>query len=107
MGFMERIVDHEYLECLRNSNWHNKQISNLMVDISLHGMKKPGILEYKDHILTLQDGNHRYLACRDLQMRTFRVEFHEVTEPHTKRGVDVSVLLPDLLQNYYYGTAGN
>ena len=71
MDLLGQIVDTRYIREIAIKD--AEQIQALTADIARRGILNPGLLIYDDKKVRLKDGNHRYVAAKNLQLRTFPV----------------------------------
>lgn len=91
MVLMDRIHDKGYVHGISHSKKHKAIIDFLIQDIPINGVLKPGSLElHLNGYLTLQDGNHRFYALRELEWEFYPADFHEVKWSPSKVGIYIS-----------------
>ena len=80
------MVNNAYLKeiAIRDS----AQIKNLTKDIEKNGILKPGTIVYDKMNVNLQDGNHRYIAARNLNLSEFPVVLQRVERIKTGKRIE-------------------
>lgn len=78
MNILKEIVDLRYLKEIGVRD--KLQIQALTADVAQRGIIEPGHLVYDDRSVRLQDGNHRYLAAKALQLPEFPVVLIRVSK---------------------------
>lgn len=86
MSVLSLMVNNTYLKeiAIRDS----AQIKNLTKDIEKNGILKPGIIVYDKMNVSLQDGNHRYIAARNLNLSEFPVVLQRVEKIKTGKRIE-------------------
>ena len=99
INLINKMVDIEYQENIRR--FANEKISNLKDDISKNGLKLPGTIVADSIRVKLQDGNHRFAACKDLGFKTFPVNI-EFSERQIKSGgINYQDFIQELLRKAF------
>ena len=86
MSVLSLMVNNAYLKeiAIRDS----AQIKNLTKDIEKNGILKPGTIVYDKMNVNLQDGNHRYIAARNLNLSEFPVVLQRVERIKTGKRIE-------------------
>lgn len=78
MHILASVVDVKYLKEISTKD--KAQIQALTADVAQRGILEPGKLVYDNSTVRLQDGNHRYLAAKALQLPEFPVTLLRVSK---------------------------
>lgn len=97
MDILDKIVDRRYINEI--SSRDSAQIQDLIVSIARYGVLRPGNLYYDKVKIRFQDGNHRYLAAKALQLETFPVTLQRV-ERLPGAGAYIDTILEFFLYNH-------
>lgn len=95
MDFVSRTVDSKYSDEI--SLTHKNKIEYLQKSIAQHGLTRSGILLCDSTRVKLQDGNHMFLACKNLGYKKFPVVI-KVIDGKLNAGVPYKELIYELLQ---------
>lgn len=99
MVLMERIHDPGYVHGISQSEEDKAIIDFLIEDIPENGVLFPGLLElHLNGYLTLQDGNHRFFALRELGWEFYPANLHEVKWSPSKRGIYLSEIAEEFAE---------
>lgn len=98
MSVMDEIVDQKVSrETFRKDQQY---IANLMYDIGRHGLKTPAEITIGQNSIILSDGNHRYIACRELGHDKFPVTI-KISDTKLKLdGIKIKDIFIQLLETY-------
>ena len=91
MELLALIVNTTYIKEI--STRDSAQIKNLAKDIGENGILKPGTIVYDKMNVSLQDGNHRYVAARMLNLTEFPVVLTKVEKIRTGKRIESIFLL--------------
>lgn len=91
---VERMIDRKYIAEIMTEI---SQINELIQSIKIHGIINPGIITFDDQKARLSDGNHRFLAAKQLGLRSFPVEIVRV-DKIKKPSIMLAELFPELLE---------
>lgn len=98
MSIMDKIVDQKVS---RETFFKDQQyIANLMYDIHRHGLQKPAEITIGQNSIILSDGNHRYIACRELGHDKFPVKVKISDSKLKLDGIKIKDILIELLERY-------
>jgi hypothetical protein len=95
MTLIEKTIDSKYIAEIvyKDRNY----IRELAISIKDNGIITPGKLTYDNNSVRLSDGNHRFLAAKQIGLTKFPVEIVRV-DKHKARSVDLSELFPELME---------
>jgi len=95
MSLIEKTIDSKYIAEIvyKDRNY----IQKLAISIETNGIINPGKLTYDNNSVRLSDGNHRFLAAKQLGLTKFPVEIVRV-DKHKARSLDLSELFPELME---------
>jgi hypothetical protein len=92
---IEKTIDNKYMSEIIFKD--KDYINELTYSISINGIFEPGTLTYDNEKIRLSDGNHRYLAAKNLGLKNFPVKVVQVDK--IKAGsIRFSDLFPDILE---------
>jgi hypothetical protein len=73
---IEKTIDKKYIAEIIFKD--KDYINELSYSININGIFEPGILTYDNEKIRLSDGNHRYLAAKNLNLQLFPVKVVQV-----------------------------
>ena len=95
ISLIEKAIDKKYIAEIVMKD--KSYINELIYSISQNGILEPGKLTYDDQKIRLSDGNHRFLAAKELDLKMFPVELVRV-DNIKKSSVRFSEIFPELME---------
>lgn len=98
MVIMEKIVDQKISN---ETNFKDKiYIGQLMADIQRRGLINPAEITIGQNGIILSDGNHRYIACRNLHYSKFPVKIKLSNDKLKINGIKLQDIFVEFIQQY-------
>ena len=94
MELVEQTVDISYIANISRTN--QTYINELAASIKKHGQKRPGVLVLSPLRLKLQDGNHRFAACKQLGKKEYPVTL-QFTDGKVTSGLSTTGIVKEYL----------
>jgi hypothetical protein len=95
INLIEKTLDKKYIAEIIFKD--KDYINELSYSINMNGIFEPGTLTYDNEKVRLSDGNHRFIAAKNLGLKNFPVTVVEVDK--IKAGsVRLADLFPDILE---------
>ena len=91
---IDKIVDKKYIENLKLND--KERLHFLYQDVNNRGLIEPGTITISNSLVSLTDGNHRYLVCKGLGYLSFPINF-KYTDGKILNGVKMKDIFADTL----------
>jgi len=95
ISLIEKATDKKYIAEIVFKD--REYIEELIYSINDNGIMNPGKLTFDNEKIRLTDGNHRFLAAKQLGLKTFPVEIIRV-DNIKKSSVRFSEIFPELME---------